>query len=74
MRPGIAGTGRQATLEFPHRPRVVEARFIEGTAATLAKLERLVSLDALAHDPLADEAGVFPITNAAFGKRGATGR
>ena len=62
-----------AALEFPDRPGVVEAGFVEGTAAALAGQQRLVALGAFALAPFVDVAGVLPVADAAFGKGEAAG-
>jgi hypothetical protein len=69
----VSGTGRMAALEFPDRTGEVEAGFVEGTAAALADQERLVVLGAFTLPPFVDETGIFPVADAAFGKRETTG-
>lgn len=64
----------QAPPEFPDWPRVVEARLIEWIAAPLTGGKRLVELDALAKRPLADEAGILPVSYPAFVQIGAAWR
>ena len=69
----VAGAGRVAALEFPDRPREVEAGFVERTAAALADQQRLVALGAFALAPFEDETGILPVAGLAFGKRETTG-
>lgn len=62
-----------AALEFPDRPGVVEAGFVEGTAAALAGQQRLVALGAFALPPFEDETGILPVAGLAFGQRETAG-
>lgn len=62
-----------AALEFPDRTGEVEAGLVEGAAAAFADHERLVVLGAFAFPPFVDETGIFPVADAAFGKREAAG-
>lgn len=69
----IAGPRGMSALEFPDGPGEVEAGFVEGAAGAFADQERLVALDAFAPPPFVDIAGIFPVADAAFGKREAAG-
>jgi hypothetical protein len=70
----IVRAWREAALEFPDRPAVVEAGLVEGIATPLAEGERLEELDAFPQCPLADEAGIFPVSYPAFVEAGAAWR
>ena len=62
-----------AALEFPDRAGEVEAGFVEGTAAALADIQRLVVLAAFALPPFVNETGILPVADTAFGQRETTG-
>lgn len=65
----VAGSRGMAALEFPDRTREIEAGLVEGTAAAFADQQRLVVLGAFTFPPFVDETGIFPVADAAFGKR-----
>jgi hypothetical protein len=73
MGPEVPGPRGMPALEFPDRPRVIEARLVEGTAPPLPDLERLKVLDAFPLSPLEDKAGILPVADLAFGQRQTAG-
>jgi hypothetical protein len=65
---------REAPLELPDGPAVVEAGLVKWIAPAFAQLERLVSLDPLPQCPFTDESGILPVSDSAFVEIGAAGR